>query len=367
MHAHFIYDGTNLTLTLTDTTTNAIATVVFPINIPAVVGGNTAYVGFTGGTGASTATQNILSWTYAAGLPPTAVPVIAPNGGTFSASTPVTITDATPNAVIYYTTNGTMPTIASAVYPGQPITVSTTETIEAIALAPEYSLSGATSATFTFPSTLISYPSGFTAGQLTLNKAKITGTLLQLTDGGTYEAKSAYFSTPVNVQQFTTDFDFQQLNAIGDGFTFVIQNQGLTALGSSGGGLGYGVSAVTGTGPSIANSVAIKFDLYNNSGEGTDSTGIYLDGAVPTVPATNLTGTGIVLRSGDEMHAHIVYNGTNLTLTITDATVNASATVVYAVNIPAVVGANTAYVGFTGGTGGNTSTQNILDWTYSSP
>ena len=367
MHAHFIYDGTNLTLTLTDTTTNAIATVVFPINIPAVVGGNTAYVGFTGGTGASTATQNILSWTYAAGLPPTAVPVIAPNGGTFSASTPVTITDATPNAVIYYTTNGTMPTIASAVYPGQPITVSTTETIEAIALAPEYSLSGATSATFTFPSTLISYPSGFTAGQLTLNKAKITGTLLQLTDGGTYEAKSAYFNTPVNVQQFTTDFDFQQLNAIGDGFTFVIQNQGLTALGSSGGGLGYGVSAVTGTGPSIANSVAIKFDLYNNSGEGTDSTGIYLDGAVPTVPATNLTGTGIVLRSGDEMHAHIVYNGTNLTLTITDATVNASATVVYAVNIPAVVGANTAYVGFTGGTGGNASTQNILDWTYSSP
>ena len=227
-------------------------------------------------------------------------------------------------------------------------------------------MSGATSATFTFPSTAISYPSGFTAGQLTLNKANMSGTLLQLTDGGTYEAKSAYFNTPVNVQQFTTDFDFQQLNAIGDGFTFVIQNQGLTALGSSGGGLGYGVLAVTGTGASIAKSVAIKFDLYSNSGEGqTRPASIY--GAVPTLPATNLTGTGIVLRSGDQMHAHIVYDGTNLTLTITDATVKASATVVYAVNIPAVVGANTAYVGFTGGTGGNTSTQNILDWTYANP
>ena len=286
MHAHIIYDGTNLTLTLTDTTTNATARVVFPVNIPRVVGGNTAYVGFTGGTGGSTSTQNILSWTYAAGLSTTAV---------------------------------------------------------------------------------ISYPSGFTAGRLALNNAKINGTLLQLTDGGTYEARSAYFNTPVNVQQFTTDFDFQQLNAIGDGFTFVIQNQGLTALGNSGGGLGYGVSVLTRTGASIAKSVAIKFDLFSNSGEGTDSTGIYLDGAVPTLPATNLTGTGIVLRSGDEMHAHIVYDGTNLTLTITDATAKATVTEVYPVNIPSVVGANTAYVGFTAGTGGDTSTQNILDWTYSNP
>jgi hypothetical protein len=367
MHAHFIYDGTNLTLTLTDTTTNAVATEVFPINIPAVVGGNTAYVGFTGGTGNSTATQNILSWTYAANLPPTAVPVITPAGGAFSGPVSVSITDTTPNAIIYYTTNGAPPTTASAVYSGQPITVSATETITAIAQAPQSSLSNAASATFTFPLTVISYPSGFTAGQMALNKAKINGTMLQLTDGGTYEARSAYFTTPVNVQQFSTDFDFQQLNGIGDGFTFVIQNQGLTAVGSSGGGLGYGVSAVTGTGASIATSVAVKFDLYNNSGEGTDSTGIYLDGAVPTVPATNLTGTGIVLRSGDTMHAHIVYDGTNLTLTITDSTLLASATAVYAVNIPSVVGSNTAYVGFTGGTGGNVSTQNILDWTFSTP
>ena len=34
------------------------------INIPATVLANTAYVGFTGGTGGSVATQNILSWTY---------------------------------------------------------------------------------------------------------------------------------------------------------------------------------------------------------------------------------------------------------------------------------------------------------------
>jgi len=28
------------------------------------VGGNTAYVGFTGSTGSTTATQSVLSWTY---------------------------------------------------------------------------------------------------------------------------------------------------------------------------------------------------------------------------------------------------------------------------------------------------------------
>jgi hypothetical protein len=35
-----------------------------------------------------------------------------------------------------------------------------------------------------------------------------------------------------------------------------------------------------------------------------------------------------------------------------------------AINIPARVGANTAYVGFTAGTGGLTATQSILNWTY---
>jgi hypothetical protein len=66
MHAHMVYNGTNLTMTLTDTVTNASVTEVFPVNIPSLVGSSTAYVGFTGGTGAMSATQNVLSWTYTA-------------------------------------------------------------------------------------------------------------------------------------------------------------------------------------------------------------------------------------------------------------------------------------------------------------
>ncbi|HWW81660.1 MAG TPA: hypothetical protein VNY82_18820, partial [Steroidobacteraceae bacterium] len=74
--------------------------------------------------------------------------------------------------------------------------------------------------------------------------------------------------------------------------------------------------------------------------------------------------SGVNLLSGDTMGAHLVYDGTTLTLTITDQVTTASFTTSTAINIPATVGANTAYVGFTGGTGGYTATQTIRSWTY---
>ncbi|MGB8324310.1 MAG: hypothetical protein WCE52_15230, partial [Candidatus Acidiferrum sp.] len=58
------YNGTNLTMTITDTTTNATFTDTWPINIPSTVGGNTAYAGFTAGTGGATAIQEIIGWTF---------------------------------------------------------------------------------------------------------------------------------------------------------------------------------------------------------------------------------------------------------------------------------------------------------------
>jgi len=59
------------------------------------------------------------------------------------------------------------------------------------------------------------------------------------------------------------------------------------------------------------------------------------------------------------MSAHLVYDGTTLTLTITDQVTTASFTTSTAINIPATVGSSTAYVGFTGGTGGLTATQKV--------
>jgi hypothetical protein len=59
------YNGTTLAMTMTDTVTKASFSNSWAINIPSTVGGNTAYVGFTGSTGWVVANQYVSSWTYA--------------------------------------------------------------------------------------------------------------------------------------------------------------------------------------------------------------------------------------------------------------------------------------------------------------
>jgi Legume lectin domain/Chitobiase/beta-hexosaminidase C-terminal domain len=371
-HAHFTYDGTTLSMTLTDTTTNASFSTSWTVNIPSIVGGNVAYVGFTGGTGGQTATQEILTWTLVStgGQTTAATPTFSPNGGTFSASTPVTISDTTTGATISYcfdTTNTCTPSTSGSSY-----TVTSTGYLRAQATASGYAASPVASATFTITSgsTIINYASGFSATGLALNgSAALSGTRLRLTNGAENQAGSGWYTTPVNVQTFTSDFTFQLATPNADGIAFVIQNTGITAVGPSGGGLGYGPDNVTSpsssTNTPIAKSVAVKFDLYNNAGEGVNSTGLYTDGASPTIPAVTLAG-GVNLHSGDTFHVHMVYDGTTLAMTITD-TVTPTETFAYEweINIPSTVGGNTAYVGFTGGTGGSTATQDIVTWSYS--
>jgi Legume lectin domain len=195
------------------------------------------------------------------------------------------------------------------------------------------------------------------AGLLNANgSAAINGSVLRLTDGKTREAGSAFFRTPVGVTNFTTKFNFRLTKATADGFTFTVQGTGPTALGAGGSGLGY---------EAIANSVAVKFDLYNNAGEGGDSTGLYINGASPTTAGSiKLTNTGIDLHSGHTFDVAMSYDGITLSVSITDLTTNAKATQSYKVNIPSIVGGSTAYVGFTGATGGLAAIQDILSWTY---
>ena len=156
--------------------------------------------------------------------------------------------------------------------------------------------------------------------------------------------------------RFVTDFTFQLVDPNADGFTFVIQGGAPTALGGSGDALGYG---------GMKDSVALKFDLHNNSGEGNNSTGTYIDGALPTIPSINLDGTGINLHSGHIFAVHLVYNGTEAVATFTDTVTHVAVTGQNMGNISQILGKNAAYFGFTGGTGAQTATQNILTWTYS--
>jgi hypothetical protein len=290
-----------------------------------------------------------------------ATPMITPATGTYTGTQTVTITDATANSTIFYTLDGTTPGTAvggsTKQYVAGGFTVAATTTVKALATASGFATSAVASSTITIQgTTLINFGSGFTATGMQFNgHTKLNGTRLQLTDSGTYEQASAYWNTQVNVQSFTNDFNFQLTNAHADGFTFLVQRLGLTAIGTVGGGLGYA---------GLNKSVAVKFDLYNNDGEGTNSTGLYVNGSTPSIPATTLGG-GVNLHSGDIFHVHMTYNGTTLTMTITDTNVPADTfTISWNINIPGTLGANTAFAGFTGSTGGGTTTQEILNWTY---
>ena len=300
----------------------------------------------------------------------TAPPDFSPAGGTYSSSQTVQLSDTTPNPTIYYTTDGSQPTHASPQYT-TPIAVTSTSTIKAIASSSGLNDSPVSTATYTINpnATVINFGMGFSTptGMQRNGSTDLDDSRLQLTNGGQSEAGSAFFTTPVNISNFTTDFTFQLSNAQADGMTFTIQNSsaGPAALGPAGGGLGYGPDAPGGT-PGISNSIAVKFDLYSNDGEGDDSTGLYTNGASPTVPATNMTSSGVILNNGDTMSVHITYDGATLSMTITDFSVNATFSTSWPINIPQTIGGNNAFVGFTAGTGGLTASQKIETWTFAS-
>lgn len=94
--------------------------------------------------------------TYTFSFPPAAAPVLSPAAGSYSGPQTLTISDATPGAAIYYTTNGSTPTTFSAQYTG-PITVSSSETVVAAAIALGYSMSVPASAEYIIDSSASSF------------------------------------------------------------------------------------------------------------------------------------------------------------------------------------------------------------------
>ena len=91
----------------------------------------------------------VASATYTINTAPVATaPMFSPAAGTYTSTQSVTLSDTTPGATIYYTTNETAPTPSSTAYSGA-ITVSATETIEAIAVANGYSNSAIATASYT--------------------------------------------------------------------------------------------------------------------------------------------------------------------------------------------------------------------------
>jgi len=122
--------------------------------------------------------------------------------------------------------------------------------------------------------------------------------------------------------------------------------------------LGYaGLAGSPGQNAGIQESVAIALDLSVGSNGGV---GLFTGGAQPT---GSTAITGVNLASGNPITFAFSYNGTTLSLTITDTVTHGTYSTNWTVNIPSVVGANSAYVGFTAATGYSLAYQYIQNWT----
>src|SRR5262249_16128145 len=92
---------------------------------------------------------------------------------------------------------------------------------------------------------VIDHSAGFAnPNDLTANGvAAFTSGVARPDDGGTGEAGTVFSNQKTDIRSFTTTFSFQMHDGTGfsaDGMTFIIQSNSPTALGFSGGGLGYG-------------------------------------------------------------------------------------------------------------------------------
>jgi hypothetical protein len=189
-------------------------------------------------------------------------PILAPPSGSFSSAQRVTISDTTPGATIYYTTDGSTPTTFSAVY-SAPITVSSTEKINAIANASGYNTSAMASATYTIAIPTAATPTfspaagTFSSAQLvTITEATPGATVYYTTDGSTPTTASAVYSAPINVSVTET----------------------LTALAVA----GYGNSAVTS-------------GTYTITSQGAGPIGVKLS---PVSNVLGIANTGSPVRNG---------------------------------------------------------------------
>jgi len=143
-----------------------------------------------------------------------ATPTFSPSPGTYTSAQTVTISDSTPGASIYYTTNGTTPSTASTLFSStSPISVSTTTTIEAIAVASAYSNSAVATGTYTInlpaaaTPTFSPAPGAYSSAQsVTISDTTAGASIYYTTDGSTPTTSSTLFSAsnPIAVSSTTT-------------------------------------------------------------------------------------------------------------------------------------------------------------------
>ena len=114
----------------------------------------------------------------------------------------ITLSDATPGATIYYTTDGSAPTTASTPYT-KPLTISATTTVQAIAVAGGYPQSAVASGRYTLitaPPTFSPGPGGYYSTQtVTLSDAAAGAVIYYTLDGSTPTTASTPYTGPITL------------------------------------------------------------------------------------------------------------------------------------------------------------------------
>jgi hypothetical protein len=186
--------------------------------------------------------------------------------------------------------------------------------------------------------------------------------MLVLTTNGNDQARSAFHTTAqtiTNATGFTASFLYTaDGNRAADGTTFTIQNSidGASALGGGGGAMGY---------EGIGSSAAIALNIYPfaNGGIGTN---LAVNGAAPGANPFNSVAP-VALAGGNPIRIDLNYDGLSgkITQTLTDIVNGNTASQVYTgVDLEALLGGTTGFVGFTAATGGANAIQTIRDFVF---
>jgi hypothetical protein len=247
----------------------------------------------------------------------TATPTFSPAAGTYGSPQTVTISDSTSGATIYYTTNGTAPTTSSSVY-SSPITVSSTETVKAIATASGRTQSAVRTAAYTIASPAATPTFSPAAGTysssqtVTISDSTSGATIYYTTDGSTPTTSSNIYSGQIALSSTET------LNAIA------------TATGYAASTTGSATYTIGGaSAPAYVQQCNI-YDSYNTSVSCTISgvgaghallIGIYGPSTLTSVTSSAGTPASVIsnqtLGDGNDVSAYILSNTASGSITIT--------------------------------------------------
>ncbi|HEY3863349.1 MAG TPA: LamG-like jellyroll fold domain-containing protein [Verrucomicrobiae bacterium] len=184
--------------------------------------------------------------------------------------------------------------------------------------------------------------------------------VLTMTDNKGSESSSAFYETAQYVGGFVASFTYQETSANpADGLTFTLQNSGANATGGGGGELGY---------VGITNSAALEFNIYSGDHGGAGIT-LGTNGNVPstdTALGNFISTTPVNLSSQHAINVLLSYSQDELNVWLTDPATTNSYHASFDIDIPAAVGGDTAFVGFTAATGGLEASQTISNFSFSS-